>query len=408
MARSTLVSAPRSVCAVLVSSVPDRAHALGPVVYTPPVDAPVVDGFRPPPTPYGPGNRGLEYALADVTPVRAAGDGEVIFAGYGRRHAARHDPSRRRAAHQLQLPDRGHGRRAAPGAPGPGHRAGARSPALRCARSRRTRTSTRRCCSPASLRTRARLVPGVEEGQGPARERRASGTSCASWSSGPRTVSPLVLHYAVELRPEVRLSHVVERLAQAHRTAAALHALPTPRRGPIGWSSDRRARRRSRVDGDAAARSTVSTRRRSASRRGDVLRFSYDGGRVPDDSDGDSFAVDRRPPVRGARHPARPRRGGRPTRRAAASQVAAAAPGVPIDVIGHSQGGVVARLAISNWPRPRVALPAEVVEPRDPRRTPRRRRSRDRRRRRGRAYRSRRGPCSTLRATAPTPSRSTS
>ena len=46
-----------------------------------PVDAPVVDGFRPPPGPYGPGNRGLDYGVAPGEEVRAAADGEVVFAG---------------------------------------------------------------------------------------------------------------------------------------------------------------------------------------------------------------------------------------------------------------------------------------------------------------------------------------
>ena len=67
--------------AIVVSMCPRAVHALGPTAYSPPVDAPVVDGFRPPPTPYGRGNRGLEYSVVDRTVVRAAGDGEVIFAG---------------------------------------------------------------------------------------------------------------------------------------------------------------------------------------------------------------------------------------------------------------------------------------------------------------------------------------
>lgn len=52
-----------------------------PVVHTPPVDAPVVDPFRPPATEYGAGNRGLAYDLAAGTPVRATADGSVVFAG---------------------------------------------------------------------------------------------------------------------------------------------------------------------------------------------------------------------------------------------------------------------------------------------------------------------------------------
>jgi len=51
------------------------------VVYVPPVDAPVVDPFRAPPSPFGAGNRGLEYATDPGQVVSAIGDGEVVFAG---------------------------------------------------------------------------------------------------------------------------------------------------------------------------------------------------------------------------------------------------------------------------------------------------------------------------------------
>lgn len=49
--------------------------------YSPPVVAPVVDPFRAPTTPYGPGNRGLEYRPRPGTAARAIGDGRVAFAG---------------------------------------------------------------------------------------------------------------------------------------------------------------------------------------------------------------------------------------------------------------------------------------------------------------------------------------
>ncbi len=58
-----------------------RHVAGGPVTYAPPVDAPVIDPFRPPATPYGPGNRGLDYATPPGTPVLASADGTVVFAG---------------------------------------------------------------------------------------------------------------------------------------------------------------------------------------------------------------------------------------------------------------------------------------------------------------------------------------
>lgn len=51
------------------------------VVYAPPIDAPVTDPFRPPPQPWLPGNRGIEYGTAPGRAVRAAGRGRVTFAG---------------------------------------------------------------------------------------------------------------------------------------------------------------------------------------------------------------------------------------------------------------------------------------------------------------------------------------
>ena len=49
--------------------------------YRPPVDAELTDTFRPPTTPYGRGNRGVDSATTDGQPVHAAADGEVVFAG---------------------------------------------------------------------------------------------------------------------------------------------------------------------------------------------------------------------------------------------------------------------------------------------------------------------------------------
>jgi hypothetical protein len=57
------------------------APAAGEGGYSAPVDASVVDAFRPPPTPYGPGNRGIDYGTSPGDVVRAAGAGEVVFAG---------------------------------------------------------------------------------------------------------------------------------------------------------------------------------------------------------------------------------------------------------------------------------------------------------------------------------------
>jgi hypothetical protein len=49
--------------------------------YSPPVSAPIADPFRPPAGPYGAGNRGLEYDTQPGDAVRASADGTVVFAG---------------------------------------------------------------------------------------------------------------------------------------------------------------------------------------------------------------------------------------------------------------------------------------------------------------------------------------
>jgi hypothetical protein len=52
-----------------------------PVAYRPPVGGAVVDPYRPPPHPWDAGNRGIDYATVGGAPVAAAADGEVVFAG---------------------------------------------------------------------------------------------------------------------------------------------------------------------------------------------------------------------------------------------------------------------------------------------------------------------------------------
>ncbi len=91
----------------------------------------------------------------------------------------------------------------------------------------------------------------------------------------------------------------------------------------------------------------------------DVLRFSYAGGRVPDATDARSFASIAAQPY-SAFDTTRDLEVAADRLVAMLQAVAAAAPGVPIDVIGHSQGGVVARLAIG-LAGADGRLPAEVA-----------------------------------------------
>ena len=50
-------------------------------VWLAPVDGPVVRAFQAPAFAYGPGHRGIDFAAPPGTPVRASGDGVVAFAG---------------------------------------------------------------------------------------------------------------------------------------------------------------------------------------------------------------------------------------------------------------------------------------------------------------------------------------
>lgn len=69
------------VALVATSPAPAAASAPAAVSYRPPVDAPVVDPFRAPAENWNAGNRGLEYATAAGDPVAASAGGQVVFAG---------------------------------------------------------------------------------------------------------------------------------------------------------------------------------------------------------------------------------------------------------------------------------------------------------------------------------------
>ena len=63
----------------LCAALPDVATAQQWLI--PPVDAPIKRGFELPKGEFGPGNRGVDYAVAEGSSVRAAGGGTVTFAG---------------------------------------------------------------------------------------------------------------------------------------------------------------------------------------------------------------------------------------------------------------------------------------------------------------------------------------
>jgi hypothetical protein len=353
-----------AVALVLATLVVTPPAAAGVSAYSPPVDAPIRDPFRPPPSPYAPGNRGLEYATAPGSQVRAASDGTVVFAGNvgGALHVTvRHPDGLRTSYSFLQHVAVRSGDRVARG-----DVLGTTLDRLHFG----VRDAVGHYLDPASLFTGAqhrgaRLVPGSDEGEEPLveRERRhllelvvqqaARGLLTESHARAAR----LAFHYAVEQRPEVRAARLAARYRRLRRGVGECtspgEAAPVLRDrhvavlvGGLGSSAT-----------DAAVDDVDTTTLGFAP--GDVVRFSYAGGRIPDDGDADAFApID----ARGYDGIDTTVDLARSAERLAALLVAVAAtlPGVPIDVIAHSQGGVVARRAVARLAA-EGRLPTEVA-----------------------------------------------
>lgn len=353
-------------------------------VYRPPVDAPVIDPFRPPPHPYGPGNRGLTYAVAPLTPVRAVGDGEVVFAGNvgGALHVTiRHGDGLRTSYSYLAAIAVSVGSKVTGGAI-----IGWSTEVLHLG----LRTPDGTYLDPELLWSGVwvpHLVPGGDDGARPPPEpglllevvRERSGPVGSWLATGGASLSMvrsdtlaaldrrlrIWMHYAAELQASVHVRRFVDGFEQWHRDRLDctepddVVPAPTERRivvevGGIGSTSE----------SAAIARIDTSSLGYDAP---DVVRFSYAGGRVPPDRTGsaglggeldDPFGV-----VPVTRYDAVASQGDvvESGRRLAdlLHDVARASPGVPIDVIAHSQGGVVSRLGLAHAERT-GRLPPEV------------------------------------------------
>jgi hypothetical protein len=360
-----------SITMTITTSTASGAGAAAPsgsVVYRAPTDAPIVDHFRPPKAPWGPGNRGIDFATDAGAIVGAVGDGTVVFAGEvgGTMHVTvEHADGLRSSSSFLAsiLVGRGdHVRRgeALGIAAGPFH-LGMRTP-------EGTYLDPEAVLS-GSIRPSIHLIPGAEEGLDPLSEQERRSLMQSLFDTGSAAVAHLT-----------RTGAQVAALAAQYANDLAVPAIEL--RAAVAFA--RWAVQRMHCTGPGVAVPTQSSRRivievsglGTASsgnsawefdtehlgyRPADVVRFSYNGGRVPVDglltagggasSGWSEFdRIDSQQPI------------GTSADRLAAlvASTARANPGVPIDVFAHSQGGVVARLAIE-----RAAsagrLPAEIA-----------------------------------------------
>jgi hypothetical protein len=349
-------------CAAVTSAIAPAAAASPPPVYEPPVDAPVVDGFRPPASRYGAGNRGLEYGTAPGAEVRAAADGRVSFAGSvaGTRHVTvLHEDGVRTSYSFLDRIDVVVGQAVDQGdvlgtTAGRLHLGARRGDAY---------------FDPASLfgagPVRVHLVPFDEPpGDGEGGERsalsqliggagrlldRLGGPAGAvgGWlrAGGTQLVRTLD-HYGRRFAfPGAMLDAWLTGYMSWQRARAAARRPCTPAGVIAPPPVERRVAVLVAGLGSHSEASTVDQVHTGALGYAapDVVRFSYAGGRVPDPTDGFTAipdttygAADTQTDLHLAGH------------RLAdvLEQVAAASPGAPVDLIAHSQGGVVARLAL--------------------------------------------------------------
>lgn len=320
--------------------------------YRPPVDARPVDRFRPPPGPYGAGNRGWAYDLPAGTVVHAAGAGRVAFAGPvgGRLVVSIDHPDGLRTTYtNLSAIDVRVGALLVTGTPvgraGAGFHFGVRDGP--------TYLDPARLFAPADLGAGwVRLVPGRPETTSSRRGVLDRAAGAYRWLVGhslARLPPPLlgagplppVPFSVVRAGPGIA-ADVAAALADVDCTAAGV-APPPPPRG---------RRRAVLVGGLGSSASTAAIDDLATRTLGyddiDVVRFSYAGGRIPQvpgrrrggsfldlpastydpaDTVGDLLAQARALADLLARAVAR-------------------AGGDPVDVFAHSQGGIVLRLAL--------------------------------------------------------------
>lgn len=347
------VAVTASICAAAPAVAGTGPAAVG---YRPPVDAPVIDRFRPPTTPYGPGNRGIDYATVPGTAVGAAAVGVVAFAGpvgAGLHVVVLHPDGIRTSYSFLASIVVRRGQPVAQGEP-----VGTAGTALHFgARAGDAYVDPLVLLAPEG-RVTVRLVPDAERGLGSEADERSGlrrllggltgavvgvGATAVGWArdgaeaAGRGTVATLedvgasVSAVVPSTEPPwLRLAQGVSDWWERRNTCT-----------PAGVAAPRVAGRRRVVlvaglgsTSESAGIDGVDTAALGYA-RADVVRFSYRGGSTADSSYG---ATDTQVDIRES---------GRRLR-ALLERLAADGPGVPIDVIAHSQGGLVARVALGS------------------------------------------------------------
>lgn len=332
----------------------------GTVDYRAPSDAPVVDRFRPPPQPWMAGNRGIDYGTEPGAPVHAAADGRVVFAGTvaGTLHVTLlHDDGLRTSYSFLASITVAVGERVRAGdvvavADGPFH-FGVRAPDDSYLDPEQLLAGR--------LRPSVRLVPGTDDGLDAlgASERRSllgtivGGGVAALHALGSMSdeATALLLHYAVELHPATHLARVADALREWERNRDSCTDPSTP----VPAHDGRRIVVVVSGLGTSSASNTaleIDTATLGYAPE-DVVPYSYAGGRAPrrdegsvrEVATGDPFAAVPRTEF-DALDSQRSISESADDLSVLLQEVAAAQPGVPIDVVAHSQGGVVARLAV--------------------------------------------------------------
>jgi biotin carboxyl carrier protein len=345
----------------LFASQPATAGPAAPVTYRPPVDAPVVDAFRPPAQNWNAGNRGLEYATEPGTPVAASAAGEVVFAGPvagGLHVVVLHDDGLRTSYSFLALvavkrgdkveqgqtlgttQQRFHfGVRAGDAYLDPAKLFGGGPPEVHL-----VPDELRRPQSEAKERAGlARMFRGL------ASRAAAGGVAAADWArdravetvegAAAQTLDEVrgAIHYAYATRPS---THLARFASAAHAWWKARHTC-TPESEPPPKLQERRMLVRVAGLGSTSDEGAIDDLDGAALgyAKQDDVRFSYRGGTT----DEHTYAVsDTTQDIR---------RSGRQLRDLLA-RIEAANPGVPIDIVAHSQGGLVARSALTDEGEP--------------------------------------------------------